>query len=206
MFYMKSKKIGKNEFMSINVDMTKAYDRVEQTMLHQILYLHGFIEKFCNLIKERISTPHFLALINGSPTGFFQFSRGIRQGIQFLQPCSPYFQQTVKASPSIWPGIRRCYESLRKGIYVKMDRNSVANIWDNPRLHHLPNFMLPTEFNVNHQLIRIGDLMYEDGINQDYVTVSNNFPDNIRDVILNTLIYREQDSLFRLPLSQRDFL
>lgn len=57
------------------------------------------------------------------------------------------------------------YESLHKGICVKVGRNSVANIWDNPRLHHLPNFMLPTEFNVNHQLVRIRDLMSEDGIN-----------------------------------------
>lgn len=75
------------------------------------------------------------------------------------------FQQTVKASSSIWPGIRRYYESLREGICVKVGRNSVANIWDNPRLHHLPNFMLPTEFNVNHQVVRIRDLMSEDGIN-----------------------------------------
>lgn len=58
-------------FMATKMDMAKAYDRVEWMVLLQILHLHGFNEKLCNLIKECISSLHFLVLINGSPTGFF---------------------------------------------------------------------------------------------------------------------------------------
>lgn len=60
-FFMKSKK-GKNWFMTTKVDLTKAYDRVEWTVLLQILHLHGFNEKLCNLIKECISSLHFFGI------------------------------------------------------------------------------------------------------------------------------------------------
>lgn len=71
--------------MAIKIDMAKAYDMVEWEVLLCIMRLHGFSEKFCNLISECISTPYFSMLINGSPTGFFSALRGIWQG----DPISP---------------------------------------------------------------------------------------------------------------------
>ena len=40
----------------------------------------GFGEKWTNWIKWCISIASFLGLVNGSSTGFFESSRGLRQG------------------------------------------------------------------------------------------------------------------------------
>ena len=46
----------------------------------------GFGEKWCRWIKWCLSTARFFVLVNGTPTGFFQSSRGLRQG----DPILPY--------------------------------------------------------------------------------------------------------------------
>lgn len=79
-------KRGKNGLMGIKIDMSKAFDRVEWSFLIQILKKIGFSKKWCNLIHECISTTTLAVLINGSPTGFFKPTRGLRQG----DPISPY--------------------------------------------------------------------------------------------------------------------
>ncbi|KAG8373689.1 hypothetical protein BUALT_Bualt11G0050700 [Buddleja alternifolia] len=77
---------GKKGFMAIKVDMAKAYDRVEWSLLCSILERFGFSKKFVHLIHQCMSTTSFSVLINGSPFGMINPSRGIRQG----DPFSPY--------------------------------------------------------------------------------------------------------------------
>lgn len=84
MHFMNTHK-GKYAYMSMKVDMTKAYGRVESDPLKHILALHGFSPQFINLLNERVSTPTYSILINDAPCGFFLASRGIRQG----DPMSP---------------------------------------------------------------------------------------------------------------------
>lgn len=72
--------------MAIKVDLAKAFDRVEWSLLISILKHLGFCNKFCDLIFECISTSSFSLLIIGSPFGYLKPSKGIRQG----DPLSPF--------------------------------------------------------------------------------------------------------------------
>lgn len=65
--------------------------------------------------------------------------------------------------------------------------------------------MLPTKFDVNHQVFRVRDLMSKAGLSWNSVTFSNNFANNIRDVILNTPISREQDFFVWAPSKSERF-
>uniref|UniRef100_A0A2N9FUW6 Reverse transcriptase domain-containing protein n=1 Tax=Fagus sylvatica TaxID=28930 RepID=A0A2N9FUW6_FAGSY len=67
------------------LDLEKAYDHVNWEFLLYVLQRCGFAEKWRRWISFCISTIRFSILVNGSPCGFFQSSRGIRQG----DPLSP---------------------------------------------------------------------------------------------------------------------
>ena len=68
------------------LDIEKAYDHIRWDSLQQILERMGFDSKWISWINWCISTAPFSVLFNGSSTGFFRSSRGLRQG----DPLSPY--------------------------------------------------------------------------------------------------------------------
>ncbi|RVW58237.1 LINE-1 reverse transcriptase-like [Vitis vinifera] len=68
------------------LDIEKAYDNVDWTFILTVMQKMGFGEKWIRWIKWCISTASFSVLVNGTPTGFFQSSKGLRQG----DPFSPY--------------------------------------------------------------------------------------------------------------------
>ena len=71
----------------LNMDLIKAYDRLDWCYLRLILIQNGLSYEFMAWIMGCIITSsRFIILINGSPSCFFSGNRGLRQ----VCPMSPY--------------------------------------------------------------------------------------------------------------------
>ena len=86
MHYLNHKDDEKENYMSIKLDMSKAFDKVEWNFIKEVMEKMGLAKKWVDLIMLCISSVSYSVIINGVACGNVIPSRGIRQG----DPLSPY--------------------------------------------------------------------------------------------------------------------
>ena len=83
---MQNHNSGKTGFMTVKLDMNKAYDKVEWNYLQKLMEKMGFCTRWIELMMECVSTISYSILMNGKPKGLINPTRGIWQG----DPLSPF--------------------------------------------------------------------------------------------------------------------
>ncbi|KAL9663020.1 hypothetical protein QQ045_027857 [Rhodiola kirilowii] len=84
--YMKCQNKQRHGFLSLKLDMSKAYDRIEWSFLERMMRALGFSEAWVKKIMVCVETVTYKVKINDQISEVVNPSRGLRQG----DPISPY--------------------------------------------------------------------------------------------------------------------
>jgi len=85
---------GRDDFMAIKLDMSKAYDRVEWHYLESIMVKMGFSEHWIKLLMLCVKTVSYSILVNGEPKGMITHQEAFAKETLYL-PSYFYFAQKV---------------------------------------------------------------------------------------------------------------
>eukprot|EP00253_Pinus_taeda_P025366 PITA_25366 len=81
-----SLKRSKQAGMSIQLDLTKAYEKLSWAYIRTILKAYGFGQNWIRWVMELVTSTNFSKMLNGAPSRTFTPSKGHRQG----DPLSPF--------------------------------------------------------------------------------------------------------------------
>ncbi|KAL8114291.1 hypothetical protein AgCh_021226 [Apium graveolens] len=84
--HMRNKKRGQDGEITLKLDVSKAYDRVDWSYLHQRMVVMGFCEGWIKWMMRCVTTVVYEFCFNGMTVGPIIPGRGLRQG----DPLSPY--------------------------------------------------------------------------------------------------------------------
>ena len=123
MHYLDHKKEGRDGFMAVKLNMSKAYDQVEWKFIEEVMRRMGFQERWIGWIMICISTVSYSIIINVEAHDSIVPSRGLRQE----DPLSSYL-------------FLLCTEALSALIEEANNNNALTNISvcrGNPKVTHL---------------------------------------------------------------------
>lgn len=93
---MKKRSKGKKSTITLKLDMSKAYDIVEWSFLHQLLVKMGFDGKWVQVVMDCVSTVSYSFIVNGNVCGSVVPSRGLRQGDPLSRICLLWWQMPFR--------------------------------------------------------------------------------------------------------------
>lgn len=82
-YYIHKRLSGMNGLMTLKLDISKAYDRLERKFLEAIMERMSFSPTWVYMTMLCVSTMTYSFKLNGEPVGYVQPGRGIRQGDPF---------------------------------------------------------------------------------------------------------------------------